>query len=311
MRCDLLKLNKPCEFLSIITPCVDKIKHDHGCYTTNDVIAYPANDSDDGMIDDVSLLASFFKEELTTEVDVLEQLHLTLEERTTLEKETRGQSNNSKWYDARRMRITGSKCGRILNQTLRSESLLQFVLYPKPMIYIPKPILWGKQNEANARTEYVKYMRSHGHLDLVTEEAGFVVHVENCWLGASPDSWVIDPSSESVRGLAEFKCPYTKADITPYEACQDQNFCCTIVNGQLQLKRNHQYYHQVQLQLYVASDICKWCDFCIYTTKGVVIERIYFDNTWLTESYSKLESYFFEVMLPEINFPQHKPSYYL
>ena len=57
------------------------------------------------------------------------------------------------------------------------------------------------------------------------------------------------------NGMAEFKCPFTKADVSPEEVCKDDTFYCTMVNGDLQLSRSHSYYHQVQLQLYVAAHL--------------------------------------------------------
>ena len=35
------------------------------------------------------------------------------------------------------------------------------------------------------------------------------------------------------------------------------------------------YFHQVQLRLYVGADLYGWCDFCVYTCKGMSIEQIY------------------------------------
>ena len=87
-------------------------------------------------------------------------------------------------------------------------------------------------------------MQKRGH-PVKTAPSGFVVHPDKGWLGASPDACVTDPSSAQVEGIAEFKCPYTKLGVTPEEACEDSNFCCTMVNGRIQLKREHQYYHQV------------------------------------------------------------------
>ena len=63
----------------------------------------------------------------------------------------------------------------------------------------------------------------------------------------------------------------------PVKACEDDNFFCSMVSSKLKLKRNHAYYHQGQLQLYVAADLCDWCDVCVYTTCGVAVERIYPD----------------------------------
>ena len=49
------------------------------------------------------------------------------------------------------------------------------------------------------------------------------------------------------------------------EACNDPSFYCELVNGRFHLKHNHQYYYQVQLQLYVITEMFSWSDFCVYT----------------------------------------------
>ena len=74
---------------------------------------------------------------------------------------------------------------------------------------------------------------------------------------------VKDLTSQQSNGVIEVKCPYTKRDCTPEEACSDDKFCCQIVNSIIPLKHDHNYYHQVQLQLYVCIeyDWCQWCDF--------------------------------------------------
>ena len=59
--------------------------------------------------------------------------------------------------------------------------------------------------------------------------------VENCWLGASPDAWVSDPLADSV-GIAEFKCPYSMADKTPEEMCNNKSSCLVFVSGSPSLK---------------------------------------------------------------------------
>ena len=94
------------------------------------------------------------------------------------------------------------------------------------------------------------------------------------------DAWVTDPSVSDSQGIAEFKRPYSKAFVHPLEACKDVDFFCSMTNQKFHLKRMHAYYHQVQLQLHVSLDYAKWCDFCVYTTCGVTIKRIYPDPTW-------------------------------
>ena len=61
------------------------------------------------------------------------------------------------------------------------------------MIYLPKPIAWGKDNGANAWSKYVEHMRSIGHVGLTNADLGFVVHPEKHWLRAAPNAWVTDP----------------------------------------------------------------------------------------------------------------------
>ena len=74
-----------------------------------------------------------------------------------------------------------------------------------------------------------------------------------------PDAKVYDPSCIDCNGIAEFKCPYSKRDKSPQESCQDPNFFCELANGSFQLKHKHNYFHQVQLQLFVSGDMFSWC----------------------------------------------------
>ena len=43
-----------------------------------------------------------------------------------------------------------------------------------------------------------------------------------------------------------------------------------------QLKRSHPYYCQVQGQMAITERA--WCDFVVYTSKGIAIDRITFDK---------------------------------
>ena len=70
------------------------------------------------------------------------------------------------------------------------------------------------------------------------------------------------------------------------------------------LQRNHCYFAQVQGQL--AVGLKPWCDFVIYTTKGISVERITFDNEYWTETLlPKLISFYDNCVGPEIVSPIH------
>ena len=108
-RCDLLTLQQPCAFLSVIIPSVKKIEHDHCYFSHKDLekldIAAQAPSSP------FSLPMHVSESNTVTKEDVLDSLFVNEEERTILGKKTRSQSDSADWHEARRLRITGSKCG--------------------------------------------------------------------------------------------------------------------------------------------------------------------------------------------------------
>ena len=101
------------------------------------------------------------------------------------------------------------------------------------------------------------------------------------------------------------------ADNTPEEMSKDEGFYFRLVDEVWQLDKKHQYYHKVQLQQLVASDRAKWCDFCMFTLKRVCVQCIFPNEGWRKEISPQLHEYFFKHILPEVLFPQCKPSYYL
>ena len=111
--------------------------------------------------------------------------------------------------------------------------------------HLPQPIKWGIENVASALSAYVEHMRANGHNHLEAKLIGFMVHPMMGWLGASPDAHVIDQVEALYNGIAEFKCPYTKKDLSP------SLVLVRIPNFTVQRKTinytNSAYHHQVQL----------------------------------------------------------------
>ena len=310
LRTDLLSLGKPCALLTILVPKVEIALHDHTTYnkklecSTGKTSISPPDPVRFQTCPYTSDEMQFFSEKIITD------LSISSEERTKLEQMTVQQSHCSLWYQARFKRITGSKCCKILTQISKTPALLRNVLYTKPFTIVPAPIKWGRDNEPIALQKYVEYMQENGHTELKLRQCGFFVHPHKPWLGASPDGIVVDPPYST--GLLEIKCPYSVRDTPPRLACQESSFYCyTSDDGIPRLKRTHEYYHQVQLELYVCSDSCGWCDFCVYTTKGILVERIYPDQEWEQKCIPQLKEYYFKHILPELVYPMHKPSYFL
>jgi len=85
---------------------------------------------------------------------------------------------------------------------------------------------WGQEHEAAAHEAYVKNMHLRGHTFVAVKSSGFVIHTQQGWFGSSPDGIVIDSLNNAFIGLLEIKCPHTKRDVSPEEACEDPNFYC-------------------------------------------------------------------------------------
>ena len=208
----------------------------------------------------------------------IQRFQVSTMNRQHIEEVTRGRSTTTEWYHARAQRITSSICGRILIQRQKSLSLLRHCLYPKPLREpLPQPIAWGRKYERTACRAYRDEMVCLGHSGLTTYPCGFLIHPTMGWLGASPDAKVFDPSFQPHNGIADFKCPYSKRDKSPQESCDDPSFYCSWNNGHTQFRHDHHYYHQVQLQLFVCTEFY-WCDFCVYTPRGIAVQRIFPDK---------------------------------
>lgn len=205
-----------------------------------------------------------------------------------IETKTRGQSGSEEWKRERRFRFTASNFGLIVNRKKQHESLVNNLLHPKPINN--KFTRHGNQYESIAIRQYQKYMHSVKKPVLVYK-SGLVVCLTSPYLGASPDGKVVDKGCNSPFGLIEVKCPETKFMVTPLDACSHDGFFLENCDGQPKLKRDHSYYKQVQGQLGITG--AKWCDFVVYTSRGMSIERIPFQEQFWLNLQQRLKDYYF------------------
>ena len=127
---------------------------------------------------------------------------------------------------------------------------------------------------------YTEHQNNSGHHGLTVCSVGFYLSKSHPFLGASPDGSVYDPTSDQPYGFVEIKCPYSHHYHTPAEACTDKNFFCTVESGNVvTLRQTSKYFCQVQGQMAVGER--PWCDFVVYTLKGISVERIKFDGVTL------------------------------
>ena len=89
-------------------------------------------------------------------------------------------------------------------------------------------------------------------------------------LGTTPDGLISCKCCGD--GLLEIKCPYKYRDVHPCSVV-DKDFCLQPNDKrQMLLSNNHPYFYQIQGQLAVCNR--EYCDFIVWTTVGVHVERI-------------------------------------
>ncbi|XP_062601990.1 uncharacterized protein LOC134263634 [Saccostrea cucullata] len=212
---------------------------------------------------------------------------------------TAGQRENSLWAAIRKYRFTASNFGLIIGAARRnrlSESLKKRILSAYNLER-RAPIQWGITHEKVGLEEYCKA----GSVTVLP--TGIWLH-ESGVLGASPDGFVQGDFPKTnivhlqqkdqpskVPAIVEVKCPFTAKDKTIMEACSDiKDFFLVDNGGSLSLKTTHDYWHQIQGQLYLTGTEC--CDLAVWTTKDLQIVRIFKDRTWAPNIYALLDFYF-------------------
>lgn len=206
------------------------------------------------------------------------------------------QANNSAWRLHRQTRLSASsKAHQINTRRNRNEELaVRFVKNKKIEGKGLKYVEYGMRMEDFAFQKYSFIHNTH------VLKCGLVIHQKQPWICASPDGLVIHNSK--VNKLLEIKCPYTCKDTllvdedngilrVPYLQYDEEK---TTIN----LKRNHVYFTQCQIQMYCTG--MEECDLFICTKADCITVNIKRDNLFLEKLVRKMEFFYFKYYLPEL-----------
>ncbi|TRZ23046.1 hypothetical protein HGM15179_004085 [Zosterops borbonicus] len=220
-----------------------------------------------------------------------------------VEKETRGQRENPKWYEWRENRITASVAPKIANSKFANsktdevpKSYLKEVVSSGSKVQTPA-MSWGILNEKVAVEAY-KQKSQKGGKPVQVEDCGLFIHPEKNWLAASPDGIIKDAATGKDLGLLEVKCPYKHRNRTVREACKDKNFCLEVDGDSYALKKNHPYFTQVQCQLGTTG--FQRADFVVHTNKETAVVPVEFDREFWGKTVPKLEKFYTEAVIPHL-----------
>ena len=176
-------------------------------------------------------------------------LSITDEEIQETERQTWGQNKNNLWYEKRKTLLTASNFGKAAKTKLEPSNKVKSILYSN---FTTDALQYGIESEPKAVNLYVTEMRKNG-IYVTVEEVGLLVSREKPFLGASIDRIVTFKDTEEKWGM-EIKSPLSKAGMTVEEACKNKTFFLEkLSDGTVRLKRNHDYYLQIQGQLYCSK----------------------------------------------------------
>jgi len=106
-------------------------------------------------------------------------------------------------------------------------------------------------------------------------------------------------SCGSDQYLIEVKCPYKWRKGSILEACKDKDFCCFVDdNGNIELKKNHRYFTQIQGQIGVCQ--MSKCDFIVYTVTDFVVITVQFDKLFWESMLQQLTEFYVREIFPKI-----------
>lgn len=222
-----------------------------------------------------------------------------------IEKATRGQSDCIQWRNQRKGRITATRMKPVYTMVTSLDSDKKDVdpsnLIKQIVGYTVAPttraMKHGKAQEPHAKLCYEKLQRKK-HKSFTVQESGLLVMQEFQFIGASPDL-VVECQCHG-KGLCEIKCPFKTRDRKP-----TSEYLPYLVSGageQDSLKRNHEYFFQVQGQMGVSG--LMYCDLFIYTSHGFHLERIMFDTDFWIELLRRLRNFWQQHVRPELLEPE-------
>jgi predicted phage-related endonuclease len=200
--------------------------------------------------------------------------------------EKRTLNDSQVWLKERRLRITSSRMGSIFKRRKEINSkFIDRIREVKP--FSCAAIRYGNFMEPHAREAFIE------KTGIKVRTCGLFIGEAEPWLGGTPDG--ITEHGD----IIEIKCPYTHRDLEPQNIpAINPNFFCRALRGGLVLKRNHDYYIQIQANMYFAK--AKKTYFIVYTPRGISIEIIARDDQLIEKLLAKCTDFYMAHISPYI-----------
>lgn len=299
-------MSRPSKSIKIAPLSDEEIVHllgdigDAGVTSSLALITQPFSDRIKNRPKSFSNLSLLYDENLVNkDLKQLQQIGLSInfviseEEIRKIERLTRKQSLCKFWFIYRSGRITASLFKRCCRANLQKPplSIIKQVCYPYNLKIKSPAIQWGKDMESKAVDTYGKeFVKRHTNFQL-TRHVGLVLNKLYPYFGASPDAIVHCCCG---KGTVEVKCLHRLREKRIAELDGVPKFC--LLNGSL--KKNHEYYFQVQMQLYITG--ANFADFVLWSPNELYVERIFPNREFWDASFFQASEFYFKCILPEL-----------
>ena len=219
---------------------------------------------------------------------------ITLIEIKNIEQSTRGQSSSDAWLHHRKHKITASNFYNAARNTVEPSNKLSAMFYKS---FTTSSTQHGIVNESHVLNLY-KHLLSTKGVNANVLEVGLILSETYPYLGASLDGLVEDNSGN--RWGIEIKCPSSQFGKTLQEAIISKNFFLCKNGNEVNLKKSHKYFYQVQGQMFCAN--LMRTDFVVWfgDDEPLYVETIFFDELfWNSKILPGLDFFYRRAVLPE------------
>ena len=229
-------------------------------------------------------------------------LDITKESIDQVERDTIKQAKGINFFKHRAGRIgaSQSKSACHTNPALPSQSLIKRICYPELAKFSTRATEHGCKHEAFAIQSYEELMKTK-HINFKVKECGLIINEDMLWLHATPDFFrKCDCCGE---GKGEVKCPLCLENCD-FDSYVKKSNACLIKDslGHYTLPHDHQYYYQVQQQLFTTNR--PFCDFVVCSIGldqfMLVHQRILPDKPHWDSVVPTLEKFWRICILPEV-----------
>lgn len=218
-----------------------------------------------------------------------------------IEKHTREQSKTNVWFEARAGIITASNFRKACHSDVSqpSKSLILIICYPQKNKFKSDATTYGCDTEKVALSYLEVYLKNE-HKDAEIKESGLIRSCDFPFLGATPDG-LLNCKCCDKKYVIEIKCPFKCKEKCPTELAKTDNKFCMFYDksdNKYYLKRDHDYYYQIQLQMLLSKR--EACYFMVYGYKHYLIEVVQIDPAFLAEKVDIAKKFYVFAILPEL-----------